>query len=158
MNPFGNPKNFNDPFYYDDQGVIRGFEKSIEMSKDVLKSQDEQMKIFQKLRKSREQMPSLFKTVYEDINMLQERQLTFEREMTVKEIIQVMEHIQILKNIVALEKITRTSIKEIHDSKKVKVLEEILDIVRHDYSSVKKEIAYLKKKLKFTNVNEDSKD
>ena len=159
--PFKKPNNFNDDFYYDDQGVIKGFEKSIQLSKEILKGYDEQIKTFHKLKNAREKMPSLFQSVYRDINMIQERQLMFEREMTVKEIIQVGGHIQSLKNIVALQKILRYELSHNSKDPKNKTLLDLLDLVASQFSHLEKEVNELKKDKSFIQwwkkATEDSK-
>lgn len=114
----------NNDIYYDDNGVVRSYEKALkEQEKIAPKIYEEKRQLFEKIQKLRADYPEPFKIFFKELNSVEKRQMEFEAMMEQRNIMQSYEHLQDMKHIVLLSKMFNDILHQALSSKTKKTLE-----------------------------------
>jgi hypothetical protein len=104
---------YSNSFYYDGRGIIRNYEKTIEHRKKVIRIIESKQETLKQIHKNRLKEPSIFTSLYNDINRLELQNLELELRIAKQDLDHGDETLIILKNLVALSKITNNLMQEL---------------------------------------------
>ncbi len=112
-------KSYSNQFYYDGHGVIRNYEESIDVQKEVIEIVKKEGKITEEIQKKRLEMPTLFKPLYQEINRLETREHRSRLDAAETKLQHDQEILIILKNLVAFSKMFDTIMQELPKTSKL---------------------------------------